>query len=77
MTASTLLHWQVLSKELGTVQTGTVKVDPARKFKCTPAARVYVAKKSELENESLCSGKDSIPLYMYSSTVGILLSKSI
>ena len=53
MTASTLLHWQVLSKELGTVQTGTGKVDPARKFKCTPAARVYVAKKSELENQSL------------------------
>ena len=25
--------------ELGTVQTGTGKVDPVRKFKCTTAAR--------------------------------------
>ena len=37
--ASTLLHRLVLSIELGTVQTETVKVDPARKFKCTKAAR--------------------------------------
>ena len=37
--ASTLLHRLVLSIELGTVQTETVKVDPARKFKCTTAAR--------------------------------------
>ena len=29
----------VLSIELGTVQTGTGKVDPARKFKCITAAR--------------------------------------
>ena len=36
---STLLHWLILSIELGTVQTGTGKVDPARKFKCTTAAR--------------------------------------
>ena len=34
LTASTLLHRLVLSIELGTVQTGTGKVDPARKFKC-------------------------------------------
>jgi len=33
------LHWLVLSIEVGTVQTGTEKVDPARKFKCTTAAR--------------------------------------
>ena len=39
MTASTLLHRLVLSIELGTVQTGTGKVDPARKCKCTTAAR--------------------------------------
>jgi len=39
LTASTLLHWLVLSIEQGTVQTGTGKVDPARKFKCTTAAR--------------------------------------
>ena len=39
LTASTLLHRLVLSIELGTVQTGTGKVDPARKFKCTTAAR--------------------------------------
>ena len=29
-----------MSIELGTVQTGTGKVDPTRKFKCTTAARV-------------------------------------
>ena len=40
MTASTLLHLLVLSIELGRVQTGTRKVDPARKFKCTTAAHV-------------------------------------
>jgi len=34
-----LLHQLCLSIELGTVQTGTGKVDPARKFKCTTAAR--------------------------------------
>ena len=39
LTASTLLHQLVLSIELGTVQTGTGKVDPARKFKYTTAAR--------------------------------------
>ena len=33
------MHQLVLSIELGTVQTGTGKVDPARKFKCTTAAR--------------------------------------
>jgi len=38
LTASTLLHRQVLFIELGTVQTGTGKVDPARKFKCTTVA---------------------------------------
>ena len=40
LTALTLLHRLVLSIELGTVQTGTGKVDPTRKFKCTTAARV-------------------------------------
>ena len=39
LTALTLLHRLVLSIELGTVQTGTGKVDTARKFKCTTAAR--------------------------------------
>ena len=39
LNASTLLHRLVLSIELDTVQTGTGKVDPARKFKCTTAAR--------------------------------------
>jgi len=39
LTVSTMLLWLVLSIELGTVQTGTGKVDPARKFKCTTAAR--------------------------------------
>ena len=43
LTASTLLHRLVLSIELGTVQTGTGKVDPAWKFKCTTAARVMFA----------------------------------
>ena len=38
--ASTLLHRLVLSIELGTVQTGNGKADPAQKFKCTTAARV-------------------------------------
>ena len=33
------MHRLVLSIELGTVQAGTGKVDPARKFKCTTAAR--------------------------------------
>ena len=37
---STLLHWLVLSIELGIVQTRTGKVDMARKLKCTTAARV-------------------------------------
>ena len=37
-TASTLLHRLVLFLELGTVQTGTGKVGPAWKFKCTTAA---------------------------------------
>ena len=32
LTVSTLLHRLVLTIELGTVQTGTGKVDPARKF---------------------------------------------
>ena len=33
----------LLTKSPGdTVQTGTGKVDPARKFKCTTAARVWV-----------------------------------
>ena len=40
LTASILLHRLVLSLELGTVQTGTGKVNPARKFKCTTADRV-------------------------------------
>ena len=40
LTASTLLHRLVLSIELCTVQTGTGKVDPDRKFKCTTSARV-------------------------------------
>ena len=39
LTVSTLLHRLVLSIELGTVQTGTGKIDPARIFKCTTAAR--------------------------------------
>ena len=39
VTESTLLHRLVMSIELGTVQTGTGKVDMARKFKCTTAAR--------------------------------------
>ena len=39
LTASTLLHRLVLSIELGTEQTETEKFDPARKFKCTTAAR--------------------------------------
>ena len=48
-TASTLLHLLVLSIELGTVQIGTGKVDPARKFKCTTAARErYIAQKMEI-----------------------------
>ena len=45
LTASTLLHWLVLLSVCfiypmsgDTVQTGTGKVDPARKFKCTTAA---------------------------------------
>ena len=38
LTASTLLHRLLLFIELGTVQTGTGKVDPARKLKCTTAA---------------------------------------
>jgi len=42
LTASTWLHRLVLSIELGTEQTRTGKVDPARKFKCTPAAREEV-----------------------------------
>ena len=37
LTASTLLHRLVLFLELGTVQTGTGKIDPALKFKCTTA----------------------------------------
>jgi len=44
LTASTLSHWLVMLSVCficpgDTVQTGTVKVDPARKFKCTTAAR--------------------------------------
>jgi len=39
LTAPTLLHRLVLSIELGTVQTGTGKVEPAWKFKCITAAR--------------------------------------
>jgi len=38
LTASILLYRQVLSIEQGTVQTGTGKVVPARKFNCTTAA---------------------------------------
>jgi len=41
-----LLHRLVLSIEIGTVQTGTGKVVPARKFKCTTAARAVEIKKS-------------------------------
>ena len=33
------MHRLALSIELGTVQSGTGKVDPARKFKFTTAAR--------------------------------------
>ena len=40
MTVSTLLHQLALSIVLDTVQTGTGKVDPARKF--TTAARDFV-----------------------------------
>ena len=40
LTASTLLHRLVQFIELGTVQTGTGKVDPARKFKFTTAGLV-------------------------------------
>ena len=46
LTALTLLHRLVLLILLGTVQTGMGKVDPARKFKCTTAAR-------ELQREQL------------------------
>ena len=34
-----MLHGLVLSIKLGTVQTGTRKVDPARNVKCTTASR--------------------------------------
>ena len=33
------MHRLVLTLKLGTVQTGTGKVDPARKLKCTTATR--------------------------------------
>ena len=43
-----MLHRLVLSTELGTVQTGTGKVDPARKFICSAAARdIYLSKKNK------------------------------
>ena len=45
---STLLHRLVLSIELGTVQTGAGKVDPARKFKCTTADREYTVYTTQL-----------------------------
>ena len=43
LTVSTLLYRLVPSIELGTVPTGTRLVDPARKFKCTTAARSLAA----------------------------------
>jgi len=42
-----------VSIELGTVQTGTGKVDPARKLKCTTAAHVLRSKILELINTKL------------------------
>ena len=51
---STLLHRLVLSIELGIVQTGTGKVDPARKFKCPTSARLY-----SLFNGSLCKDRNN------------------
>ena len=48
--ASTLLHQLVLSIELGTVQTGIGKIDPARKFKCTTAARVMCVWQSDISS---------------------------
>ena len=57
MTASTLLHRLILSIELDTVQTGTGKVDPARKFKCTKAAR---AATTEVNSSFPSLGKEMV-----------------
>ena len=52
LTESTLLHRLFLSIELITVQTGTAKVDPARKFKCTTAALIVYVEYSNDDVES-------------------------
>ena len=49
LTASTLLHRPVPLSPGDTVQTGTGKVDPARKIKCTTAYRALAS----LHKESL------------------------
>ena len=48
------MHRLVLSIELGTVQTGTGKVDPAWKFKYTTAARdINVSLNSEFPDSKM------------------------
>ena len=48
------MHRLVLSIELGTVQTGTGKVDPARKLKYTTAARdINVSLNSEFPDSKM------------------------
>ena len=62
LTVSTLLHRLVLSIELSTVQTGTGKVYPVRKFKRTTTARDPTV---------------LIPLYFHTLKVQILLTATV
>ena len=69
---STLLHRLVLSIELGIVQTGTGKVDPARKFKCTTAARAGQAVQYKYKAKRDCTPNELSP----SSESGVDIDKN-
>jgi len=66
LTTSTLLHRLVLSIKLSTVQTRIGKVDPARKFKCTTAARNFA---SIFCNVCVCNISICLSVSVHISTV--------
>ena len=66
LTTSTLLHRLVLSIKLSTVQTRIGKVDPARKFKCTTAARNFA---SIFCNVCVCNRSICLSVSVHISTV--------
>ena len=55
-----MLHRLVLFIELGTVQTGSRKIDPARKFKCTTAALVILVRNIKTRGATMSQSYSSL-----------------